>query len=173
MSTARISKSYRELVAKTCPSKPPQPTSQEEELDALVTAMADHEDRASDGPDPLASDPIQRLRDLMVSELLPAFVELVEKYSRSGIRMEMDASSLLDGGREVYFEFSLGGHRIRLQGTVTTEAIAFHETRRAPDVHGELASGPMLRLRGLNVDVFREFICERLCALLRAAMKRR
>ena len=58
-------------------------------------------------------------------------------------------------------------------GTVTTEAIAFHETRYAPDLHGELLSGPMLRLRGLDAGVFRKFICERLTILLRGAMRRR
>ncbi len=173
MSPKRVSNSYRDLVAQTRLSKPPPPPSQEEELDALVTALADRQRQTPDGSGTLASDPIQRLRDVMASELMPTFAELVEKYSRSSVRMEMDVSNLLEGGREVYFEFGLNGHRIRLLGTVTTEAIAFHETRQAPGMHGELVSGPMLRLRGLNATVFREFICERLCTLLRAAIKQR
>ncbi len=71
------------------------------------------------------------------------------------------------------FEFGIGECRTQLHGTVTTEAIAFHETRYNPDVQGELLSGPMLRLRALDGDVFRSFVCERLTILLRDATRRR
>ncbi len=104
---------------------------------------------------------------------MPIFVELMEKYSTSGISMHMDASNFLQGGREISFEFGLGEYRAHLLGTVTTEAIAFHETRYNPEVQGELVSGPMLRLRNLTGETFRNFICERLTTLLRYAMRRR
>jgi len=173
MSSTQVSKSYRELVERTRPSNQSPGTTQESELDALVHELKDRDESAPGGSNGQPTNPIQRVRDIMVSELMPAFIELVEKYSRTGVKMEMDASDLLSGGREVSFAFSLGEHQLCLYGTVTTEAIAFHEVRRAPDVHGELASGPMLRLRGLGSTTFREFICERLCVLMRAVMKHR
>ena len=86
--------------------------------------------------------------------------------------MQMDASNFLQGGREIKFEFGIRDHRLQLHGIVTSEAIAFHETRHGPDVQGELVSGPMLRLRGLDGSVFREFVCERLTYVLRAATRR-
>ena len=86
--------------------------------------------------------------------------------------MQMDASNFLQGGREISFEFGIGKHRVKLQGTVTNEAIAFHETRYSPNVRGELMSGPMLRTRNLDAQPFREFVCERLPVLLRQAMRR-
>ena len=170
MPSARMSKSYRELVNESHPPAPEAPPSTEAELDKLV-ALREREAQAATKSDSPAADPIQNLRETMVTKLVPTFVELVDKYSKSGISMELDASNFLDGGREIRLDFAIGEHRIQLLGTVTTEAIAFHETRYAPNVHGELLSGPMLRLRGLCPAVFREFICERLCALLRAAMR--
>ncbi|MGD2110552.1 MAG: hypothetical protein PVI86_14325 [Phycisphaerae bacterium] len=173
MSAAKITKTYGELVAESRPSKQPPPPSQEEELDALLRALSERREREASGGDGAGFDPVQRLREVMAGDLIPEFVALVEKYSRSGVSMEMDATDLLNGGRGIQLEFEVGEHGVRLQGTVTSDAIAFHETRHAPDVHGEIASGPMLRLRGLNKAVFREFICERLCVLLRAVIKRR
>jgi len=169
--------SYRDLVRRNqIPPPPPRPAP-EDELDTLVTAYSTQRKPptatgvAGDGAN--APDPIEILRELTLDELVPTFVDLIDKYSGAGIAMQMDASNFLQGGREIQFEFGLGEHRIQLVGTVTSEAIAFHETRYSPHVHGELASGPMLRLRTLTARSFREFICERLTLLLRSAMRRR
>ena len=108
----------------------------------------------------------------MLKELIPDFVELVDKYSKAGISMQMDASNLLQGGREIKLEFSIGEYSVELEGTVTSDAIAFHETRYAPDVRGELISGPMLRLRQLDAAAFRSFVCERITLLFRTATRR-
>ena len=167
--------SYRDLVRSTqIPPPPPRPAS-EDELDTLVTAYSAQRQqrKADESAKADAPDPIATLRELTLKELVPSFVELVEKYADAGISMQMDASNFLQGGREMRFEFGLGEHRTQLLGTVTNEAIAFHETRFSPNVHGELASGPMLRLRTLTARTFREFICERLTLLLRNAMRRR
>ncbi len=118
-------------------------------------------------------DPIQALRELTLSTLIPIFVDLVEKYSPTGLCLHMDASNFLEGGRGIKFEFGMGEFRIQLAGTVTDDAIAFHETRYTPDIHGKLVSGPMLRLKNLTGENFRDFICERLTALLRTATRRR
>ena len=171
MSPANRSTGYKELVGRTAP--PSQPAgSVEDDLDALVAAWQERERQRSAPSPPDKPDAIQTLRDLTRSEFIAIFVELMEKYSQAGISMEMDASNFLEGGREITFEFGFGEYRIKLHGTVTTEAIAFHETRYAPDVRGELTSGPMLRLRHLNGQMFREFLCERLTILLRTVMRR-
>lgn len=144
--------------------------STESDLDSLLNTLRERGEANGTGR---ASDPLQRLRELTVNVLVPVFVELVEKYSKNGISMQMDASNLLEGGREIRFEFGLGETRTHLLGTATTEGIAFHETRYTPDSHGELVSGPMLRLRHLNEKVFREFVCERLAQMVRNSMRRR
>ncbi len=142
----------------------------EQELDTLVNGLQERKRNAvRNGL--VRTDPFQALRESMLKEFIPIFVELVEKYSESGISLQMDASSFLEGGRELRFEFGAGEHRIHLQGTVTTEAIAFHETRFSPDVQGELVSGPMLRLHNLTGEVFRDFVCRRLAVLVRAAIR--
>lgn len=162
-------KTYQQLVQHTLPPPPPARRSAESELDSLIRVM---EKRGANIAN-VAVDPLHHLRDLMLNELVPEFVELVEKYSELGVSLQMDVSNFLEGGREVKFEFGLGEFRFQLHGTVTTEGIAFHETRYCPDLHGELATGPMLRLHGLTRQVFREFVCERLTHLIRAAMRRR
>lgn len=160
---------YEQLIGKTRVDPLPA-RSTESELDSLLSTMRE---RGEANGGRIASDPMKRLRELTVNVLVPVFVELVEKYSKNGISMQMDASNLLEGGREIRFEFGLGETRTQLLGTATTEGIAFHETRYTPDSHGELASGPMLRLRHLNEKVFREFICERLAQMVRNATRRR
>ena len=145
----------------------------EQELDSLIALLKERRQQGASHGGSLTPDPIQSLRALTINELIPVFVELVEKYSRSGVSMQMDASNFLEGGREIKFEFGIGEYRTQLLGTVTSEAIAFHETRYTPDVRGELVSGPMLRLRNLTAQTFRDFVCDRLSILLRGAMRRR
>ena len=163
---------YRELTEQFARQINQEEVVPEDELDTLLAGLK--KGRMRGGPSGGRSyDPIDWLRDLTLTELVPTFVELVEKYSGVGISMQMDASNFLEGGREIKFEFGIDGHRLNMIGTVTTEAIAFHETRYSPHVDGELLSGPMLRLRGLTGASFRQFICERLTMLLREAVRRR
>jgi hypothetical protein len=163
---------YQELVRQ---AQPPvrEAKTPETELDGLIKMLTERRDKAGQAEGATVPDPIQALRENTINEFIPIFVELVEKYSASGIMMEMDASNLLQGGRDIKFEFAIGEFRSQLQGTATTEAIAFHETRCAPDIRGELTSGPMLRLRNLTGQVFRDFVCERLAILMRTALRRR
>lgn len=169
MSEPNSTTGYEQLVQQSVPVALPCAKTAEEELDSLIRVM---EERGKTPP-AVGSDPLHQLRKLTISEFVPVFVELVEKYSAVGISMQMDASNFLEGGREIRFEFGLGEYRFQLHGTVTIEGIAFHETRYCPDVHGELTTGPMLRVRGLNGEVFRDFVCGRLAHLIRTAMRRR
>ena len=170
VSTTRPKTAYGELARKRH-SSPAQPDRAEDTLDTLVSQLREA-DRQPAGT-PAATDPIQVVREQMLTEFIPIFLELADKYGESKIALEMDASNLLKGGREIEFQFSVGEYRTKLHGTVTTEAIAFHETRYTPSIAGELTSGPMLRLRGLTGEVFRNFLCERLGVLLRAALRNR
>ena len=167
--TRRRSTAYQSLT-EPAPMRPePKQVLPEEILDSLLTGL--NRSKPDQGlAEDNSTDSIQNLRGITLNELVPAFVELVEKYSATGISMQMDASSFLEGGREIKLEFGLQGHRLQMLGTVTTEAIAFHETRYSPNRNAELLSGPMLRLRGLNGEVFRQFICERLTLLIRDVM---
>jgi hypothetical protein len=163
--------SYGALVRKMRPLPPPTVRRPEQDLDSLLEGYAQTQQNSNTPPSGKA-DAIQALRETTINVLIPVFVELVEKYSNSGMSLQMDASNFLEGGRDIKFEFGMGEYRINLHGTVTTEAIAFHETRHSPDVHGELVSGPMLRLRGLSSDTFRDFVCERLATLIRSALRK-
>ena len=145
----------------------------EAELDSIVSAIKERESGSLPGARGNQPGRIQTLRKLMLEELIPVFVELVEKYSSAGFTLQMDASNFLEGGREIRFEFGIGDSRTDLLGTITTEAIAFHETRYNPNVQGELISGPMLRLHTLDAETFRNFVCERLLVLARANMRAR
>ena len=138
----------------------------------MINMFQDRERKTSISDGPKKLDKIDALRTLLKTELIGVFVELMEKYSKTGVSMDMDASNFLEGGREIRFEFGVGECRTELLGTVTNDAIAFHEVRHNPHVRGELVSGPMLRLRNLDASAFREFICERLTILLRDAMPR-
>ena len=153
------------------PSSPPG-KNLENELDALIHVIKRRtQEPADDGHGD--QSPLQSLRRLMVNELVPVFMDLVDKYSKANISLQMDASNFLEGGREIKFEFTTGEYRTQLHGTVTDEGIAFHEVRYSPEFHGELATGPMLRLRQLNAKTFREFICDQLTHLLRTSLRRR
>jgi len=162
---------YKNLVAKNAALPPAPKRKVEDEVDGLLTALRQREQESATVPD--NKDPLTLLRRLTVTELVPAFVELVEKYSKAGVSMQMDASHLLEGGREIKFEFALGEFRTQLHGTATSDGIAFHETRYSPGSHGELATGPMVRYRGLTTNTFREFICAQLAGLIRNAMRKR
>ncbi len=146
----------------------------ESELDNILSVVKQREaEKSSQQHKKEKPDAIQQLRHLLLHELIPVFVELMEKYKASGISMDMDASNFLEGGREIRFCFGYGEYRMDLLGTVTSEAIAFHETQYTPDVHGQLVSGPMLRLRRLDSGAFRDFVCNRISSLLKASLRRR
>lgn len=168
---AQSKSEYSELLGRMQMPEQVERTS-EDELDGLIDALENRKRQdATESAD--VEDRIESLRKAMFTDYIPIFVEIMEKYSAVGLVMEMDASNFLKGGREINFEFGIEDFRTQLSGTVTTEAIAFHETRYSPDVRGELVSGPMLRLRKLTPEVFRQFLCDRLSVLLRDYLRQR
>ena len=171
MTESKPTNSYQQLVKKTTPISA-SGRSTENDLDALLKNMSRQEQQSADAAPVAKVDRIQQLRELVMNELIPAFVDLVDKYAASGISMDMDASNLLQGGREIRFEFRLGDYRMQLAGTVTSDTIAFQETRYHPNMRGEIMSGPMLSLRRLDANLFRDFICERLTVLARSVIRK-
>jgi len=160
---------YRELVRQ---SAPPRPASRRTDagLDGL---LSQYEERRSAPPPsaPEKPDALAALRFLMTEQLIPVFNDLARKYAGQGLEMRLDAENLLKGGKEFTMEFHLDGSRAKLSAVVTTQTIAFHETRSVKQVAGELTSAPALSLRELNADVFHRFLCERLKLLVRTAMR--
>jgi len=151
----------------------PRGQSLEQEIDALLAGLHDDQGRGRNAPSADEPDRIQFLRDVTRELFIPVFDELKRRYAGSGVELEMDASNFLAGGREIQLLFGMAQHRSKLTGTVIPEGIAFHETRYTPDLQGELLSGPMLRARTINAEVFRNFLCARLAILLRAVTRYR
>jgi len=161
---------YGKLLEETARS-PAQPVKAPEvELDSLIDRIEQRQKSAADTT--VNSSSLENLRNLLLQELIPAFMELSEKYSCRGISMRMDPSGFLQGDRGWDFEFAYNGYKSCLQGTVTSDMVAFEETRYAPNLGGELVSGPVLRVRTLNSSSFRDFVCERLALLLKTAVRR-
>ncbi len=161
---------YAQLVRRVAPASRKQPPP-EQDLDLLLDQLEEKKARSDPDQQPPKADPIEKLRESMLAEYIPIFVELSEKYAKSKVALEMDASNLLQGGRELKIAFSISGYRTDLLGTVTTEAIAFHLTHHTPDTGAQIASGPLLSLRRLNPKTFRDFICGQLALLVRTAMR--
>jgi len=142
--------------------------SKEQEVDALLAGIREERLREHRDGSPTEPDRIERLRTMTADEFIPAFNQLKEKYAAADIEMELDATNFLQGGREISLIFGMGEFGTKLVGTVISEGIAFHETRYTPGLRGQVLSGPMLRVRTLTADVFKDFVCERLAILLRA-----
>ena len=118
-------------------------------------------------------DPMEDIRELFETELMPAFDNLREKYRANDISLELDALKLLQGGREIVIDIEYAGVGMRFDGTVMSNVIAFQLTRySSQDPAGITASGPTLRVRGLTANRFRDFICQRIAALVQAVMQR-
>ncbi|MBN4058859.1 hypothetical protein JYU10_00150 [bacterium AH-315-J04] len=168
-----VGSNYKRLVERfRVPDRPK--VDPESELDQILNVVKQREaEKAAQQNKEEKPDAIQQLRLRLTSEFIPVFVELMDKYKPAGVSMDMDASNFLEGGREIRFCFGYGEYRLELLGTVTSEAIAFHETQYSPDVRGQLASGPMLRLRRLDSNSFREFVCNRISGLLKSSLRQR
>ena len=158
---------YQKLIRKLKLPLQPLP-SVEQELDVLLDRLENAAQSEKESEPPSPPDLVRNLREFLMNEMIPIFSELRDKYAETGIALSMDAAAFLEGGREIGFEFELQGHRLQLFGTVTADSIAFCETRYAPHLRGELVSGPLLRIRQMTPQSFREFICEYLSVLVRS-----
>ena len=163
---------YQTLVRRCRPTEAP-PQTTEQQLDALLTL---HQKRRSD-QEQTRADPQQSALDLlrrqMSEELMPVFEDLKAKYRKVGVLLEMETEDFLSGGSGLLIEVEFDKYGLQLQGTVTPRGIAFQERRYTHDSHGVVDTGPMLRVRNLTGEQFREFLCERIGGLVRSAMRSR
>ncbi len=174
MAIDRIRSSYKSLVKKRAVA-PQQEKSAEEKLDSLLNV---HQQRSGQdqAQDTSGNDQPTRLdvfRSKLREELIPVFEEIKEKYGGQGIALDMDASDFLEGGRRLLIEFRMKSYSVQLDGTVMENGIAFNEIRSTGPIAGAICSGPMLRIRELTPDKFREFICGRIALMVRSILRQK
>lgn len=141
-------------------------------LDSLFNSQESYETNAPDAAPQFS--PMDTLRRRFVTELIPAFDGLAEKYAAKGVILELDADHFINGGRNVNITIEYQSAGTRLDGVVTDAAIAFTETRfSTADRGGVSASGPSLRTRDLSAHLFRDFVCRQIAPLVQSALRRR
>lgn len=146
--------------------------SAESTLDTLFASQETYEVQTADTAPQFS--PMDALRRRFVTELVPAFAGLAEKYAAKGVILELDADHFVNGGRNLTITIQFENAGTRLDGVVTDAAIAFTETRfSATDRGGVAASGPSLRTRDLSAHLFRDFICRQIAPLVQSALRRR
>jgi hypothetical protein len=148
----------------------------ETKLDSLLEGHA--RNRSLPAPSierPIAPiSPLDRLRRLFETELIPTFEELRQKYERNGVKLQLTTDNFIAGGRDIRIVIEYDGSGMRYDGTVMSNAIAFQQTRfNEQDRSGLTASGPTLRTRDLDSNTFRAFVCDRIAALVQSEVQRK
>lgn len=175
MPTDETKSDYQKLVQKWS-SPPAAQKSAEQNLDALLAARSG---AAAEPVSAVALEPaaplswMDALRRLISRELIPVFEDIKAKYESYGIALSMDVSDFLQGGRGVVIKFDTPPRSIELEGTVINEGIAFNEIQSYGGVPGAICSGPMLRVRRLTAEAFRDFICAQLAPLVRTKLRQK
>ncbi len=143
----------------------------EDQLDALLEKV--EEKRASGGFDQQESesDVVDVFRGLMRQVYMPVFETLRSKYAPKGLAMELDADEFLGGGPALKIKFSYGDLTMDLDGTVMRGGVAFYIVRGVGNSKGAVVSGPMMRIRNLTAEDFREFIVDHLSQLIKDALR--
>ncbi len=145
----------------------------EAKLDSLLRQHSQQQAK-EDAKEAAPPNPLDCLREVFRDELVPAFEQLRLKYAADGVTLSFDPGPFLKGGRDITIVIEFAGCGMRYHGTVLPNSIAFQQTRfNRSDPGGLTASGPTLRTRGLNGCTFREFVCERIAAVVQAALSRR
>ncbi|MEE9295788.1 MAG: hypothetical protein V3W34_12615 [Phycisphaerae bacterium] len=143
--------------------------------DKLNSLLASSQNDGSGEGDALQTppepSPIDKLRALFVERIIPTVRRLNDRYAEKGVRVSIDAADFLSDGRSLFLDIEYGDHRLRLEGTVLEDRIAFHETRYVGDMGGTMAAGPTIRTRHLTDEVFADFIYERVITLVKAATR--
>ena len=159
------------------PSEPTNPSSDEptgvpeDQLDDLLDKV--EEKRASRGFEQQESEPdvVDVFRGSMRQVYMPVFEMLCAKYAPKGIAMELDVDEFLGGGSSLKIKFAYGDLTMDLDGTVMRGGVAFYIVRGVGNNKGAVVSGPMLRIRNLTAEDFREFIVDHLSQLIKDALR--
>lgn len=165
------------LMSRLIPSEPSNQSSEdpagvpEDQLDDLLEKV--QEKRASRGLEQQESEPdvVDVFRGMMRQVYMPIFETLRGKYALKGIAMELDADEFLGGGPSLRIKFSYGDLTMDLDGTVMRGGVAFYIVRGVGNNKGAVVSGPMLRIRNLTGEDFREFIVDHLSQLIKDALR--
>jgi hypothetical protein len=146
----------------------------ERKLDSLLDKQARKDAAQASEAQKTRKNALDQLRTQFQTELIPVVDGLREKYEAKGVTVRLDADDFLSGGRRVNLNIEFAGKGIRLEGTVTPTSIAFHQTRYSKDdPAGLAASGPSLRTHGLTPTVFRDFVCDRITAIVELVIQGR
>jgi hypothetical protein len=143
----------------------------EAELDALLEKVEQRKATKVGAP---AEQPkaIDVFRARMEEIYIPAFAELSEKYAEKGIDAELDADEFLGGGTGIKMRFTYGDLSLELDGTVMRGGVAFYVIRWIGGMAGAVVSGPLMRIRNLSADDFRQFVVEHIRSLIKDALRR-
>lgn len=151
---------------------PEEPTGvPEDQLDDLLDKV--EEKRASRALEQRESEPdvVDVFRGMMRQVYMPIFETLRVKYACKGIAMDLDSDEFLGGGPSLRIKFSYGDLTMDLDGTVMRGGVAFYIVRGVGNNKGAVVSGPMLRIRNLTGEDFREFIVGHLSQLIKDALR--
>lgn len=163
---------YQTLVRRCRPTEA-EPKTIEQQLDALLSLQQKRQSGQEQAQADPELSPLDQLRRQMRDELMPVFEDLKAKYQEAGILLEMDADDFLSGGVGLLIEVEFDNHGMQLQGTVTPRGIAFQDARYTSNTRSVIGAGPMLLIRSLTGQRFREFLCERISQLVRSVLRNR
>jgi hypothetical protein len=167
----------KSLMKRLIPSEPTNASPEEsanapeDQLDALLNKVEEKRANRELEPQEREPDAIDVFRGLMRQVYIPVFETLSEKYASKGISMELDADEFLGGGPSLRIKFSYGELTMDLDGTVMRGGVAFYIVRGIGSNKGAVVSGPMLRIRNLTAEDFREFIVDHLSQLIKDALR--
>ncbi len=126
-----------------------------------------------------ASDPYRQMdqldvfRSRMRQIYMPVFEDIKSKYNPRGVEMDLDADEFLGGGAHLRIKLQYFEHVLKMEGTVGRGGVAFYLTRGTGNSNGgAMESGPMLRIRNLSAEDFRQFVVDHLMLLLKESLRK-
>lgn len=143
----------------------------EDNLDELLVKVEQKKAKKEQEQRQPQPDAVAVFRTRMRQVYQPIFEELAAKYSAKNIHMELDAEEFLGGGSNLRIRLSYGELSLDLEGTVMRNGVAFYIIRGVRGTKGAVVSGPMLRIRNLSAEDFREFLVEHLSTLIKDALR--
>ncbi len=159
------------------PSEPSIPQSKastgppEDELDALLDKVEEKQASRAAQPDEEPPDAIETFRSLMREVYIPTFETVQAKYASKGISMTMDVDEFLGGGSSLKIRLAHGEVTMELDGTVMRGGVAFYIIHGIGQNKGAVVSGPLLRIRTLSSDGFRQFLAGHLSQLIKDVLR--
>ncbi|MCG3138327.1 MAG: hypothetical protein HJJLKODD_02190 [Phycisphaerae bacterium] len=163
------------------PDRPQRPTApsttpvmngeSEDELDTLLQKVEDRKVKQQVNTPAENVDHIAVFRARMRQIYQPVFNDLTQKYLDKGVEMEMDAEEFLGGGTNLKIKYRYMDMGLTLDGTVMRSGVAFYVTKSTGRTAGAVVSGPLMRIRNLSADEFRQFVIDHLMALVKDALR--